>query len=198
MIGSRPAPPGRFKGVVLREIGPWLHRRFGVEAVRRAFESLPREWTRELDPSVTNFGALPSAWYDARIYQRVFDELLATVPEVDHVALASEAAKTVLDHTMRGIYSQLFRLLATPPAYARYVQKIWDMHYDTGSVVIEHLLPNRALHRVEGWLGHHPFACLINRQSGAIIYSRMGMPNVTIVHERCASPVCEATYAWGD
>ena len=196
MPTSRPAPAGCFKGVVLRELAPWLHRRFGTAVVCRAFESLPAELKANLDLSSSTFGALPSTWYDAGIYRHVLDVLMESQPATEHVTLALEAAKTVVEHTIRGIYAKLFRMMATPPLYARYVQKLWDMHYDSGTVSVEHLSSNKALHRVQGWLGHHPFACLINRQSGVIVYSSMGMANVYIEQERCAWPICEATYAW--
>jgi hypothetical protein len=195
---SKPAPGAHFKGIVLRELAPWLHRRFGAEAVQRAFESLPEELKNGLDLSSSNFGALPSVWYDARIYQHVLDALLVTQPPTEHLQLAREAASTVIEHTFRGIYAKLFRLMATPPLYARYVQKIWDMHYDTGRVAIEQLTPNRAMHRVHDWMGHHPFACLVNRQSGVFVYGHMGLENVSVAHERCAWPTCEALYTWDE
>ncbi len=177
-------------------MGPWLHRRFGPETIARVFGSLPEELRSDLDPSSSSLGALASSWYDARIYHHVFDALLENVPPEEHASLARDAARMVLEHTLRGIYAKLFRLMATPPLYARYVQKIWDMHYDTGEVTIEHLSPSRALHRVQGWTGHHPFACVVNRQSGAIVYAMMGMPHVRIEHEKCAWPICEAVYSW--
>lgn len=198
MAISEPARAAHFKGVVLRELAPWLHRRFGEPAVRQAFASLAPELRGELDLTSSSLGALPSAWYDARIYQHVLDTLLATTPATEHLELAREAGRTVVEQTFRGIYAKLFRLMSTPPLYARYVQKIWDMHYDTGKVKIEQLTTNRALNRVEGWLGHHAFACAVNRQSGAIVYSLMGLRNVEIVHERCAWPTCEALYTWDE
>lgn len=198
MTISQPARGAHFKGVVLRELVPWLHLRFGEAAVGLAFASLPPDLQAGLDLSASNLGALPSAWYDARIYQHVLDALLAASPPTEHPELAREAGKTLVEQTFRGIYAKLFRLMATPPLYARYVQKIWDMHYDTGKVTIEHLTPSRALNRVEGWMGHHPFACAVNRQSGAIVYGLMGLKNVTILHERCAWPTCEALYSWDD
>lgn len=198
MAISQPAQPAHVKGIVLRELIPWLQRRFGAEAVTDAFASLPRELRAELDLSAANLGALPSAWYDARIYKHVLDTLLATAPATEHLELAREAGTTVVQQTFRGIYAKLFRLMATPPLYARYVQKLWDMHYDTGKVRIEHLTSSRALNRVEGWMGHHPFACAVNRQGGAVVYSMMGLQNVAIIHERCAWPTCEALYTWDE
>ena len=63
MASSQPAQLAHFKGIVLRELIPWLHRRFGVEAVTCAFAGLPRELRGQLDLSASNLGALPSAWY---------------------------------------------------------------------------------------------------------------------------------------
>jgi len=181
---------------VFRELAPWINRRFGAGAVRAAFESVPDELKPGLDPAAANFGALPSTWYDARIYQQLFDTLLARQPEVERDTLAREAGRAVLDHTLHGIYAKLFQLMATPPLYARYAQKMWDTHYDTGIVSVVHRSPTVALHRVNGWAGHHSFVCAINRQSGAIVYSKMGLMNVRIENQRCSPPICEALYAW--
>jgi hypothetical protein len=166
--------------------------------VDAAFASLPAELSRGLDPSMPNFGALQATWYDARIYQLLLDALLATQPDVDRVSLARDAGRTLLDQTLHGIYAKLFQLMATPSLYARYVQKMWDMHYDTGKVTIVHRAPNVAVNQVYGWAGHHPFACAINRQSGAVVYSKMGLKNVRIESERCTPPLCESVYAWDE
>ncbi|HEY6558982.1 MAG TPA: hypothetical protein VI072_16980 [Polyangiaceae bacterium] len=198
MATSQPAGRAHFKGMVLRELVPWLNRRFGVEDVKSAFMSVPGELRAGLDLSASHLGALPSAWYDARIYKLVLDALLATTPATEHLELAREAGKTIVEQTFRGVYAKLFRLMATPPLYARYVQKLWDMHYDSGKVTIDHLTASRALNRVEGWQGHHSFVCAVNRQSGAVVYSMMGLQNVAIIHERCAWPTCEALYTWDE
>jgi hypothetical protein len=171
-------------------------RRFGDAAVREAFASLPSELKLGLDAGAPNFGALPSTWYDARIYHHLLEKILPTQSDLERDALAREAARAVLDETLNGIYAKLFQLMATPPLYARYAQKMWDTHYDTGTVTVEHQTPTLVRHRVRGWAGHHPFVCAVNRQSGAILYSKMGLKNVSIESQRCAPPVCESVYAW--
>ncbi len=191
-----PPAAARFKGAVLKEISPWLFRTFGASAVHQAFDSLPAELSRGLNFSAPHFGALTSAWYDALTYHHMLDALLALQPDVNRTNLARDAARTVLNQTLRGIYGKLFGLMATPPLYARYVQKLWDMHYDTGTVTIVHKAPNFTAHTVEGWAGHHPFVCEMNRQSGAIVYAMMGLKNVRIQQQRCATPRCEAVYLW--
>lgn len=196
-ITARPPPPAaRFKGTTLAHLAPWVRATFSVETIDQAFQGLPPELRATLDPTRPDFGALPSAWYDARIYAHVFDRLLADVPPREHPALARAAAGSILKRTLRGIYRRLFALMATPALYARYAQKMWDTHYDTGRVEIVHLAPRIAHHKVIGWTGHHPFVCQMNRQSGAIVYEMMGVGAVRIERERCAYPTCEAVYDW--
>ncbi len=197
-MDSLRAPSGRahFKGAVLKELGPWLQRVFGSDAVRRAFDAVPEDLRRGLDVSAAGFGALPSGWYDARLYQTLFDSLIEHQSGRDRTALAEDAARVVLGETLQGIYKRLFALMATPPLYARYAQKMWDTHYDTGEVTIEHEAPMVARHTVSRWAGHHPFACAVNRASGRVIYEMMGQKNVRILRERCSPPVCEALYSW--
>lgn len=192
----RDGSPPKFKGVVLRELSPWLEQTFSEEERRQAFAAVPPALLADLDPARPDFGALASAWYDARIYEAMFDVLLGFRPDVDRKALARSAGQTILGTTLRGIYGGLFRLMATPALYARYVQKMWDTHYDTGTVTIEHESPTVALHRVRGWAGHHHFACEINRQSGAVVYAMMGVKNVRIVRESCSRASCMSVYAW--
>jgi hypothetical protein len=181
---------------VFRELAPWMIRRFGAPAVRDAFATLPKDLAKGFDVNLPALGALPSTWYDARVYQITLDALLDGQPHLERVALARDAARSVLEQTLRGIYAKLFALMASPPLYARYAQKMWDTHYDTGKVTIEHTSPSVAFHRVRGWAGHHPFVCAVNRQSGAIVYQMMELRNVRIERESCAPPVCEAVYAW--
>jgi hypothetical protein len=189
-------PSPKFKGVVLRHLGPWLVRTFSREVVDRAVAAVPPESRRGLDPSLPDLGALAATWYDARVYQTVFDVCLAARPDLDRGVLARDAAEAILGQTLHGIYSGLFRLMATPALYARYAQKMWDTHYDTGKVVIEHSSPVVAHHRVEGWAGHHDFVCALNRQSGAVVYSMMGLRGVVLEGETCAPPTCSSTYRW--
>jgi hypothetical protein len=187
---------GRFKGNTLRYLAPWMLAKFGDAAVRRAFVALPGELTAGLDVAQPSFGMLASTWYDARIYQRMFDALLAGTPKADYTELARDAGRFVLSQTLRGVYAKLFSMMATPSLYARYSQKMWNTHYDTGLVTIEHVQPTLAVHRVDGWAGHHDFVCAINRQSGVVVYEMMGLSQVRIVRERCAPPACESTYSW--
>jgi hypothetical protein len=191
-----PAPAARFKGTTLVHLAPWVRATFPRDVVERAFHTLPAELRAALDPTRPDFGALPSAWYDARVYAHVFDQLLADVPARKHPPLARAAAESILKRTLRGIYAKLFGLMATPALYARYAQKMWDTHYDSGRVEIVHLAPSVAHHKVIGWTGHHPFVCTMNRQSGAIVYEMMGVGRVSIRRERCAYPTCEAVYDW--
>lgn len=189
-------PRGRFKGNTLRYLAPWMIRTFGEPAVRRAFETLPAELRAGLDPGQPSFGTLASTWYDARLYQQMFDQLLVSTPKAEYAALARDAGSYVLSQTLRGVYAKLFSMMATPALYARYSQKMWNTHYDSGIVTIRHVEPTVAVHRVDGWLGHHDFVCAINRQSGVIVYEMMGLRRVRIERERCAPPCCEATYSW--
>jgi len=193
-----PLPDGapRFKGVVLRELAPWLVRSFSYAVVQRAFATLPAGLASGLDPTRPDFGALAGTWYDARIYKIVLDVVLASKPGVSRKALAREAAESMLGTTLRGIYSGLFRLMATPALYARYAQKMWDTHYDTGTVAIGHASATEARHEVRGWAGHHPFVCELNRQSGAVVYELMGVRDVRIIAESCSPPACTSTYRW--
>jgi len=188
----------RCKGTAIREIFPWLERQFGPAAVLAAVEAVPGDITPGLDVRSPHFGALSSTWYDARIYQTVLDHLLDGVKQEALPALAHDAARSWVEQTMHGVYAKLFRMMATPALYERYVQRMWDTYYDTGTVQVRHLAPNVALHEVRNWAGHHPFVCRMNRFGGVCIYSMMGLKNVRIAHESCAPPLCSATYTWDE
>jgi len=195
---SRPpsAHPARFKGTTLIHLAPWIRETFTRTAITHAFDSLPAELAAHFDRERPDFGALPSAWYDSRVYTHIFDTLLPTLRNKNESQLAHDAAETVLNQTLRGIYKKLFSMMASPTLYARYAQKMWDTHYDTGVVEVDQRSPTVAHHRVRDWAGHHPFVCAINRQSGAFVYRMMGLSNVQIDSERCASLSCESVYSW--
>ena len=80
MMRSSTAP--RFKGVVLRQLAPWVTRRFSPGDIQRSLASLPDGIGVGLDASRPDFGALASTWYDARIYQVMLDALLARAEDI--------------------------------------------------------------------------------------------------------------------
>jgi hypothetical protein len=90
-------------------------------------------------------------------------------------------------------------MFGTPERYVRYINNLWTMHYDTGTITV--LAPEPGVHRVvySGWAGHHPFICRMNMASSLTIYGAMGCKDVKYERIGCVSERgtnCENIVRW--
>lgn len=204
MIAARPlslgmGDRGRIKGAAFRQFAIWWRAARGVDQVAAAHARMDPEWARRLNPDSDALGILASQWYPAELPHALIDALLADVSATAHWSVAGEAAGAVMSANLRGVYKAVFSLLATPERYLKHVQRIWDMHYDTGRVRINAVAPNAHESETCDWKGHHHFICKLNMASVVPIYTAMGCEDVTFERRTCVdegAPGCRSIIRW--
>ena len=134
------------------------------------------------------FGVLPSRWYPAEVVHDLLDRLIEDRPPGELEQLAREAAYDIMSKSLKGVYGFLFSTLASPERYARHIDRVWQMHYDSGNVSITPTdNPREWRARYASWRGHHPFICKLNMAAAVPIYETMGCKHVTCTQTSCVA-----------
>ena len=126
-------------------------------------------WTQD------NFGILSSSWYPLPCVHRLIDGLTASMTRQMRFALAQEAAREVMDVTLRGIYKAMVRAFVSPTLYAKFATKLWQSYYDSGEFKVIIADDGRSADcTIRNWSGHHPFVCDMNIAAATAIYKPWG------------------------
>ena len=178
--------PSRAKGVAFKELLIWMDRRLGREKLLQALAVLPPECKGIVWPEADNFGILPSSWYPLPCVHRLLDGLTASMTRQARFNLAQEAARVVMDITLRGIYKAVVRAFVSPTLYAKFATKLWQSYYDSGDFkVIIAEDGHRADCTIGNWSGHHSFVCDMNIAAATAIYQAMGPKGVATQRVAC-------------
>lgn len=209
MTGSPPSAgsgsgtdPGRIKGAAFREFVGWWETTYGAESVPRELGALcphvpnASEFLAVDRPAL---GILASAWYPAALVHGVVDALVGDLPESQWDAVAMQAAPAIMQTNFHGVYKAVFGLLISPDRYIKLAQRLWSMHYDTGTAMIvrDGDFAHRSTNR--DWHGHHPFICRLNAQASLALYGAMGCRDIQIERLSCVShgaSGCETRVQW--
>ena len=184
---SQPASMAHVKGAAFHEFLSWYAQRHGARALRDAAARIPPRHLATLDMASPTLGVIASTWYPTEAVHALLDGLTAGLAPSARRELAFTGSAAVMDRTLRGIYSVLFRIMATPERYARHASKLWHAYYDHGEIAIIPLGPESARSTVRDWDAHHPFLCELNWGAAAAIYRAMGMRDVKVVREACVA-----------
>jgi hypothetical protein len=190
---------GKIKGVAFFEFLAWYERRYGARLVEAAIRTVEERYGEGLDPTRTGFGVLASRWYPAGLVHDLLDQLVQVRAPAELEAMAVDAAEYIMGRTLRGVYRAVFSMFGTPDRYARHIDKLWSMHYDTGRILVDDTKP--LFHRVKysGWKGHHSFICRMNMASSLALYGAMGCREVKYERIGCVSDGashCENVVRW--
>lgn len=183
---------GRIKGAAFREFIVWWRSAYGCEGLDRAVGGLLPELKEHLQSGQPSLGVLSSSWYPAALPHRLIDGLVDNLSEEERWERATVGARAIMDANLRGVYRAVFRLVASPDRYAKYVQRIWDMHYDSGQVVITGIDEHTHHSATLDWRAHHPFICMLNMASSLPIYEAMGCNEVSFERHGCVSQGADA------
>ncbi|MDH5670716.1 MAG: hypothetical protein OEZ06_01115 [Myxococcales bacterium] len=173
-----PDPRGQIKGAAFREFVLWYEREHDACSVVEAIAAVEREFPSTFEPDREGRGILVSQWYPATVVHALIDQILKGHLASELDALAAAAAEEIMGHTLRGVYKFIFSSFANPELYARHVNKLWNLHYDSGRCAIEPVTSGRWVAHYDGWTAHHPFICKMNMASTVPIYATMGCRNV--------------------
>ncbi len=121
--------------------------------------------------------------------------------DAERSALAREANAHVVAKLSRGLYAALFRTVASPARYAKYIQRMWNVLHTTGlrTIVIEREGVLRST--TADWPGHHPFLCEVTVETMRAVFEAMGCEDVQVDRIGCISrgaKVCTAVVRYGE
>jgi hypothetical protein len=192
--------PSRAKGIAFKELLVWFDHRLGRPTLQHALYLLPPECKGIVRPEEDNFGILSSSWYPLPCVHKLLNGLTASMNKQERFDLAQEAARAVMNVTLRGIYKAIVRAFVSPALYGKFATKLWQSYYDSGDfkVVIADD-GNSADCTISSWTGHHPFVCDMNIAAATAIYEAMGQKDVSTrrvacLHER--GSLCRYITSW--
>lgn len=190
---------GRVKGVAFREFAMWYATHVNADHTRSVVRALAAEYPDVFDSDRPGYGILATRWYDASVVHAFLDQLLVSHNRRDIERLAQAAAIDIMNRTINGVYKFLFSAVASPKLYARHANKLWGLHYDTGTAHIELRGETEAFARYADWDGHHRIICQLNMSAAVPIYDAMGCANTRWEKLACVSDghaACEMLIRW--
>jgi hypothetical protein len=195
-------PPSRAKGVAFKELLIWLDKRLGREKLLQALARVPPECKGIVWLEADNFGILSSSWYPLPCVHKLLDGLTTSMTRQAQFHLAQEAARVVMDVTLRGIYKAVVRAFVSPSLYAKFATKLWQSYYDSGDFkVIISEDGHSANCTIGNWSGHHPFVCDMNVTAATAIYEAMGQQGVSTQRVACigeGGSFCRYITTWAE
>ena len=199
MFGATLSELGRIKGLAFSEFLRWYGERHGRARIVSAIELLQDRYPDAFDVSRPGFGVLASHWYPAELVHALLDRITEGASPADLDDMALEAAQAIMSKTIRGAYRALFALLVSPARYAKYIGKLWNLHYDSGEIIIDKATLGSHRMKYKGWRSHHPFICRMNMAAAFAIYETMGCEGVEVQRLGCISDgdaCCENLITW--
>jgi hypothetical protein len=195
-------PPARAKGVAFKELLIWLDQRLGRDKLQQALARLPPEYKGIVRLEEHNFGILSSSWYPFPCVHGLLEGLTASMTKQERFDLAQDAARVVMEITLKGIYKAIVRAFVSPSLYAKFATKLWTSYYDSGDfkVVISED-GHSADCTIRNWSGHHPFVCDMNLAAATAIYEAMGLKDAKTKRVACivdGAAWCRYITTWGD
>lgn len=184
------------KGGAIREFLLWYEKRHGRMHHRAILERIDDAARLDLDADRPALGILASTWYPSAVLFPILDELSRGLSPTERTALAAEGTRAVVRVATKGIYQTLFRTVASPRLYARYIQRAWSFLHSTGKRTIELREEGLALSTVAEWPGHHPMLCEITTETMRCLFEAMGCTDVSVDRIACVSDGSRDCRAW--
>lgn len=192
-------PRGRIKGNAILAFLTWFERHHGSARILGAMEGLSPPDREMFTPGRPGLGILPSVWYPASVVHRTLDGMTVGMSREELDTLADEGGAATVRTLMRGVQGIVFALFMTPARYGAFVQKLWNLNYDSGTAENRVLSPTRHETLTRGWRGHHPLLCRMNSAVRVTLYEAVGCRNVVVEQRFCilrGDPACGSRVHW--
>ena len=193
------AARGRIKGVLFREFADWYAKEAGQPAMAEAVARMADADQALLDAQRPGLGIVVSDWYPAALGHRLIDATLVGHSDAEKDAMAWRSGLSVVEASMRGLQKLAFELLMTPARYRTYIQRIWNLNFDSGRCSVEDTGQYEQLGTIRQWRGHHPFICKMIVAGKPKIYQAMGCRSVEVRVVSCVSngsDACRSQTRW--
>ena len=190
---------GRIKGVLFREFADWYAREARPQAMTGALARLLESDRVQFDAARPGLGIVVSDWYPAALGHRLIDATLVGMSDAETSQMAWRSGQFVVEASMRGLQKLAFELLMTPARYRTYIQRIWNLNFDSGRCTVEETGAFEHLGTISGWRSHHPFICKMIVAGKPKIYQAMGCRGVDVKVVSCishGSDACRSHTRW--
>ena len=191
---------GRIKGAAIREFFEWYRGEVGHAELAKRMRGCPLLGSLStFDIAVYGCGILPSGWYAASDVHVALDAIAhgLTDSEIEH--LVTEGTRVALSRTLTGLHRGVMRIVGSPEMHARFAQRLWSTHYDTGKVESTRTGQHEQLVRYTQWSSHHPLLCKMTSVSDEVIFPLMGLDGVVVTQRECISwndAACSHSVSW--
>lgn len=176
----------RVKGVAVREMLRWYAQQTSREELRRIVMGLPPELRAPFDPDSEAIGVLASNWYESASVNALIDAMLLSMPPGKRHDAIRSAAQFAMEASTRSIYRFVLARL-TPDAYARNIQRLWNLMHDTGIRDVVMTSEDSCISICRDWPGHSANFCLATIESMCAMLSLMGCKDITARRVACVS-----------
>ena len=181
------AEVAKIKGAALAAFLHWYEARYGVAKRIALGRTLPPEHAELIWLERESLGVIESDWYPSSLAGNLLDVMAKDLGD-NMMPLLSEATQQSVERLTRGLYSVLFRMIASPKLYATHVQRAWRMLHTTGERKMVFLDPSTIESTVGNWPGHHPWLCYITTETMRATFAAMGCKRVTVDRVACIGP----------
>jgi hypothetical protein len=186
------------KAAMVAEYFRWYTIHYDASAVRERVRTSATCRAAGLDADRPLFGVVPSEWYSTVVLNELIDVALDPMIEAERAEFIERSTAAVSAQLMRGLYSVLFALVATPERYSRHIQRAWNQLHDSGEREVS-LGSDHAVSVIRRWPAHHPALCSMVHATTRALFSRMLDRPVRIERARCVSeghPDCASILRW--
>lgn len=189
---------GRVKGAAIREFYVYLRRKWGGDDLEARLSRLPPRERDQFDVDHPSLNILPSTWYAMSTVHALLDVTLADLPEPELSRRINEATGHMMRVNLGGRYQQFFfRIFLSPKLYTRHGQKLWNLHFDGGSLSAHLVSDTELLWQMRDWSGYHPLLHRIVIASEPHVFGSMGLKNVRAsAVEPAPGVVCSHSIRW--
>lgn len=174
-----------YKGAALTSFLEWYAAQAGPAKLDAAIDAIPADFRKHLNRAHRSLGILPATWYPAPMVHALLNAIVKQVGPTEIEGFAERAGRAVIQKLIAGLYAGLFRSMASPALYAKYVPKLWRSYYRMGEIQAEVVDSGETRVRMSEWPGHHPLVCDINRAAAGLIFESMGCSQTESVRAKC-------------
>lgn len=189
----------KVKGSVIRELLVWSLERSPPGTAQRMLSHMRPQDRTLVDPTRPAMGIISSEWYSSLLVHALLDVMVEGLGREEQRRLAHEANAYVVPRMISGTYQALFRRLASPALYARFIQHAWRQLHTTGERTMFLPGPGQADSEVTSWPGHHPALCDCTVETMAALFRIMLQTDITVVRISCVSEKadsCRTVLKW--
>lgn len=172
------------KGSVIREFALWYEAQHGRSYIETFLGLLAPRHHELVWRDRPALGIVSTEWYPSAVVHALLDAVAHSRSDSSMRLLIRDANQVTVAKLSRGLYQLLFKMVASPPLYAKHVQKAWRTLHSSGTRKIV-LSPGVADSTIEAWAGHHRWLCLVTMETMRCVFEAMGCTQVELERTEC-------------